>query len=160
MAYEVGKTICLWQEKIDFEKRVVTVLKEVLVKITETKTGVLGEFSGKPVSGTSLKGVGDDGKEYEKHWDSWPESQTNCFTDQWSVRDDGEGDDHFWFPKEAVHAYNSLRRANEKASNNIVRVDTLGQPIVPKGDVTYCNKHDEYRHEGQKCLGCLIEKVA
>ena len=159
MPYEIGQAICLWQEIVDFENGVVTVMKEVLVKITETKTGVPGEFSNKPVDMTSLKGVGDDGKEYTKHWDYWPESQTNSFIDQWDCRDDGEGDDKFWFPKEATHAHNDLCRTNKKLEKKMVRVDVNCKPIVPKGDVDHCEQHDYYSHKGGKCFGCLMEKV-
>lgn len=157
--YEVGQTVCLWQEQVDFKAAIVTVLKEVLVKITETKTGVLGEFSNMPVDMQSLKGVGDDGKEYTKHWDMWPESQSNLFIDQWDCRDDGEGDNPIWFPKEATHAHNDLNRANKKLEKKIVRVDTAGQSIVPKGSVDLCEKHDYYSHKGSECFECLMDKV-
>jgi len=136
----------------------VTVLKEVLVTITEVKTGVPGFFSLKPVSMHSLRGIGDDGKLYEKHWVNWPESQTNDYLGQWSIRDDGEGDDRFWIPKEAVHAHNMLSDLKKQFPNEkIVRLDKSGQPIVPKGDVEYCEKHDDYRHKGSKCFECAIE---
>jgi hypothetical protein len=153
MTYEVGKVVCLWHE--DVQPGSVTVLKEVLVTITETKTGVPGEWSREPVSSISLRGIGDDGKTYEKHWDSWPESQTNCFTGQWSTRDDAEG---VWVPKEAVHAHGALRRHNEQyPSKQLTRKDRNGQPILPKGDVTYCEKHDEYDHLGSECLLCSLD---
>ena len=66
--YKVGQKICLWQEDVDPNTGTVTILKEVIVTITETKTGVPSEHSGQPSSRQSLKGVGDDGKTYRKHW--------------------------------------------------------------------------------------------
>ena len=161
--YEVGETICLWQEKIvpgtEENPGSVMVLKEVLVTITGTKTGVPYEFSGEPASGTSIRGIGDDGKVYEKHWDFWPESQTCGFQDQWSVRNDGEGDDPFWAPKEAVHTHNQLQGFNKENGSNIRRLDKNGNPILPKGDVVYCEEHDDYRHRGGSCFHCLIEEM-
>ena len=156
MPYEVGQVVCLWQEELRPGK--VTVLKEVLVTITGVKTGVPGFFSLKPVSMQSLRGIGDDCKLYEKHWVNWPESQTNDYLGQWSSRDDGEGDDRFWIPKEAVHAYNTLNDLKKRfPDEQIVRLDKSGQPIVPKGDVEYCEKHDDYRHKGSQCFWCILE---
>jgi len=156
--YAVGSKVCLWQEKMADGK--VTVLKEVIVTITERKTGVPGEFSRKPVSSKSLRGIGDDGKVYEKHWESWPESQTDCFTDRWSMRDDGEGEYRFWAPKEAVHSHTHLKLALEAHPGlKLVRVDKDGQPIVPKGDVVYCTEHDEYAHVGTECWQCYFGKL-
>jgi hypothetical protein len=157
MAYVIGQKVCLWQEDIRHGMGVV-VLKEVIVTVTEIKTGVPGHWSRTPVSSQSLRGIGDDGKVYEKHWESWPESQTNCFTDQWSMRDDGEGDDPYWTPKEAVYAYNDLSRYNSgREVNVLVRTDVNGNSILPKGDFVHCAVHDLYGHSGQCCFKCLIE---
>jgi hypothetical protein len=155
--YTVGQKICLWQEVVTNSQ--VLILKEVLVTITETKTGVLGQWSRKPVSGISLRGIGDDCKVYEKHWEYWPESQTNCFTGEWSMRDDGEGVGvaKYWTPKEAVHAYSELKYANKALKMNLVRVDLQGNPIVPKGDVGYCAEHDMYHHVWDTCFSCFME---
>ncbi len=158
---QVGHKVCLWQEKVDFHTRVVTVLKEVIVTITETKTGVPGEFSGRPCSCQSLRGIGDDGNKYEKHWDYWPEAQTRTFNDIWSIRGDGVGEHKTWMPKEAVHAHNELVRINEKLNpdKKLVRVDTQGnQNIVPKGDVDCCEEHDEFTHKGEKCFFCMVNE--
>ncbi len=156
---KIGDKICLWQEEVDFKAKVVKVLKEVIVTITETKFDVLGEFSGKPCSCQSLRGIGDDGKVYEKHWDYWPEAQTRTFTDIWSMRNDGVGESKTWTPKEAVHAYGELVRVNKKLKldERLVRIDAEGnKDIVPKGDVDYCEEHDEYTHKGQECFYCLV----
>ena len=133
------------------------VQKEILVTITETKTGVLGEWSQKPVALTSLRGIGDDGKTYEKHWEYWPESQTRDFIGQWSMRDDGEDADKYWTPKEAIYAYNELRSANKRNKKKLVRTDCNGNTITPKGDIIYCEKHDEYNHQGDTCFHCYME---
>jgi hypothetical protein len=157
---EIGDKICLWQEEFDFKAKAIKVLKEVIVTITETKVDVPGEFSGKPCTYQSLRGIGDDAKEYEKHWDYWPEAQTRTFTDVWSMRDDGIGKKKVWIPKEAVHAYGELVRVNKKLKVNeqLVRIYADNTNAIPKGDVTYCEKHDEYTHKGQDCFYCLVEK--
>ncbi len=157
MTIEVGHVMCLWQE--DVKPDGVTVLKKVLVTITETKIGVPGEYSREPVSSQSLRGIGDDGKTYEKHWNSWPESVINCLA-TWTRRNDGEGDDPFWIPKEAVHAYGDLRLANRQHPElKLERRDKNGQPILPRGDVVYCKEHDEYTHNGSTCFLCHVAKM-
>ncbi len=160
--YFIGQKVCLWQEL--FTPGQVLILKEVLVTITETKTGVIGHWSQKPATQMSLRGLGDDGKVYEKHWESWPESQTSDFIAQWSMRDDGEGVGvtKYWTPREAVHSYNELRSVNKRLEKKFVRIDTSGKPVVPKGDIGYCANHDEYDHQGDTCFSCHIElrKVA
>ncbi|MCB9814860.1 hypothetical protein H6784_05645 [Candidatus Nomurabacteria bacterium] len=157
MSYAIGKEVCLWQERVEAGK--VTVLKEVIVRITEIKTGVPGEFSRNPQMSQSLRGIGDDGNVYEKHWNYWPEAQIRCFDTQWSMRDDGAGEHNFWIPKEAVYAYNELKYFVKHCcdSDTIVRVDTKGQPIIPKGDCTYCEKHDEFHYSWQECFRCSME---
>jgi len=132
-----------------------------MVTITETKTGVPGEFSRKPVSSQSLRGIGDDGKVYEKHWQYWPESQTHCFTDTWSIRDDGAGEEYFWNPREAVYVYDFVSRHFKKTG---IRAMIVGLPsgmeMKPKGEITYCVEHDRYWHQGTECLFCRKEKSA
>lgn len=152
--FHVGQKVCLWQEEIETGK--VTVLKEVIVTVEEIKTGVLGEFSEKPSTLQSLRGIGDDGQEYQKHWRYWPESQTQDFNDRWSMRDDGEGEFSFWVPKEAVHAYNDLSRFNREHGHGITRLDKAGNPILPKGDVDHCVEHDFYSHKDTRCWYCYV----
>jgi hypothetical protein len=157
--YKVGQKVCLWRENVDGDHATITVLKEVIVTITETKTGVPGEFSGDPASQQSLKGIGDDGKVYEKHWDEWPESQTDDFIDRWSLRDDGDEVNQFWSPVEAVYAYNRLVGHNQKHGEShgfLTRVDRNGELILPKGDVVRCDKHDEYYYPNSKCFQCFV----
>ncbi|OGF61166.1 hypothetical protein A2662_03365 [Candidatus Giovannonibacteria bacterium RIFCSPHIGHO2_01_FULL_45_33] len=163
MSYSVGQKVCLWQ--IQYEKQFdsiflnsvkLHVLKEVIVTISEIKTGVFGEFSNKSVSAQSLRGVGEDGNFYEKHWESWPESQLQDFIDSWSIRDDGNGDSRFWIPKEAVYVYNSVSRQN--GPNALTLVGDSGITIEPKGDVVYCEKHDRYSHRDNKCFFCRVPK--
>ncbi len=161
MAHKTGQKICLWQEKVDRETGLVTVLKEVVVTLTEIKTGVPGEFSETPTNLESLRGVGDDGKVYEKHWDYWPESQTDDFIDRWSMREDGLGESNFWSPVEAVYAHNRLADHNRKHGEKhgvLHRVDQAGNAILPKGDIVHCEKHDEYHYPDSKCLRCFLEE--
>lgn len=158
MAYTIGQKVCLWRVKHNWGLVEIRVLKEVIVTITEVKTGVPGEFSRDPVSSQSLRGIGDDGKTYEKHWDSWPESQTNDFIDSWSMRDDGEGDDQFWVPMEAVYIYDAASRRREPPAFTLI--DQSDAPIKPKGDVVYCEKHDHYSHKDGVCIFCLFKRVA
>lgn len=157
MSYNVGQKVNLWRIEVDGPNRVTRVLKSVVVTITETKTGVLGEFSRKPVSLQSLRGIGDDGTSYEKHWDSWPEGQMNDFSDQWSTVDDSED---FWIPKEATSAYHNFVRYGKRELKVVDRiVGPDGNDIIPQGDVTHCEKHDEYDNVGDPigCIECFKE---
>lgn len=156
MTYAIGQKVCLWQVEHTPGSANLTVAKEVIVTVTEIKNGVPGEFTREPVSLQSLRGVGDDGKTYEKHWETWPESQTNDFIDQWSIRDDGEGDQKFWIPKEAVYVYDMASRRNRPSA--LTLVDPSGTTIKPKGDVVYCEVHDSYSHQNSECLFCLMDK--
>lgn len=160
MQYQKGLRVTLWQEVMNQEGNVV-VLKEVVVTITETKTGVPGEFSRNPTKAQSLRGLGDDGKVYEKHWNEWPESQTDDFVANWSVRDDGVevGGLSFWIPIEAVYAHNRLTRQNSRSGLSVRRVDKDGNDILPKGDVVFCDKHNHYHYKGAKCFECLIQEM-
>lgn len=153
MPYEISKKVCLWRIKV-IDGRI-TVIKEVIVTITEIKTGVPGEFSGEPVSSQSLRGIGDDGKTYEKHWESSPESQIYDFIGQWSLRDDGEGGYRFWIPREAIHFYNEFSLRKNPTMFRIV--DRSGAPVTPKNFGSYCEEHDQYSYS-EKCLPCLIDK--
>jgi hypothetical protein len=149
-----GQKVCLWKEEVS--KEGVVVVKEVNVTITDIKTGVPGEWSRKPVHQQSLRGLGDDGKVYQKHWDSWPESQTDDFMSQWSVRIDDDGE--VWIPQEAAHLHNKLNEHNRRhgETHPLKRVDLQGNPILPKGDLTRCEAHDEYLLPGHKCFQCLL----
>lgn len=157
--YSVGQKICLWDVKYDDSTNSVRVTREVLVTITETKTGTLGEFSGEPVSSQSLRGITEDGRQFEKHWDSWPESQMNDFSTSWSFQEEADG--AFWVPIEAVHAYNNVSRAR-KDNPGLMLLDADGRFVVPKGDkVVYCRKHDRYSYENEKreaCFFCFAEQ--
>ncbi|OGG73056.1 hypothetical protein A3A38_01920 [Candidatus Kaiserbacteria bacterium RIFCSPLOWO2_01_FULL_53_17] len=161
--FTVGQKVCLWH----IGRRnglTVPVLKEVIVTITEVKTDVPNEVSGKPMSDQSLRGTGDDGKPYEKHWDSWPEEQLRDFATSWSMREDGATEsDPFpdWIPREAVHAYNSMvlyRKHHIGADEQVVLLDSTGQPAKPKGDITHCATHDRYQHAGTECFHCLMAR--
>lgn len=168
MSYKIGQKVCLWQVMLGANfwpldnQRKIQILKEVIVTITETKTGVRGEWSDKSVSSQSLRGIGDDGKTYEKHWDSWPESQTHDFADQWSMRDEDAGDGRkFWIPMEAVRVYNDVTRENRRiAQNKLALVSMDDTAIKPKGDIAYCETHDRYEHEGVQCFYCRFPEVA
>lgn len=152
-----GYKICLWKEELKPEEGKVVVVKEVIVTITDTKTGVPGELSNEPTKHQSLRGLGDDGKVYEKHWEEWSESQMNDFAGQWSMRED---DGEFWTPMEAAYLHNKLNQNNRKHGNThpLKRVDFQGNPIFPKGDFTQCETHDEYLLPGRNCFQCLLER--
>ena len=157
--YNVGQRVNLWNVEIDTEARRTRILKSVIVTITDIKTGVPGDYSRRPSSFASLRGLGDDGKVYEKHWDYWPESQTNCFLGSWSPRADGVKRD-FWIPQEAASAYNSFVHEGKHKFNMVDRiVDADGNDIIPQGDVAYCVLHDEYFHNGSHCSACLLEEM-
>jgi hypothetical protein len=124
-------------------------LKEVIVTITEIKVGVPGQFSQTPSPSQSLKGQGNDGKVYEKHWEFWPESQTMDYITQWTLRDDGVGREPFWVPHEAIYVYDAVREGMRI-------IDQQGNDIRPKGDFVYCREHNSYAHTGGRCIHCII----
>lgn len=158
--YQVNQKVCLWQTSIVPNSNEIVVVKEVIVTITEIKTGVPGEYSGKPVSHQSLRGVGDDGKTYEKHWDVWPESQTNDYQSSWSMRDDATTDigNRYWIPVEAVYIYDIIPKLQKKG-RNVRLIDSSGANISPKGDVVYCEKHVCYSHAGNPCIFCVADAL-
>jgi hypothetical protein len=163
MPFQIGQKVCLWHVHLSLASRGLIILREVIVTITEVKTGVPGHFSRKPVSWQSLRGIDEHGKMYEKHWDSWPESQTMDFTDQWSGHTDtistgvGTSATVRWIPKEAVSVYGAGSKIHKPHPLPII--DESGNPMKPKGDIEYCEKHDWYEHRGNKCWQCFIEKV-
>lgn len=159
--FTIGQTVCLWQTNYESDQDCIRVLREVLVRITEIKTGARGEFSNNPVHLQSLRGIGDDEETYEKHWDVWPESQTNDFMSQWSFREDSKVDLEFpfWSPVEAVSVYSGMRRLSRNLNKNVRILDTNGNPMQPKGDVVRCERHDEYDHPGQPCIVCRLEHM-
>lgn len=152
--YNIDQKVCLWQIQAIPGSRQIVVLKEVIVTITEMKTGAPGEHSREPSSLQSLRGIGDDGNLYEKHWEEWPESQTNDFQSQWNMRDDGvgEGVEQYWIPMEAVYVYNSFSKVKAEGCKLI---DINSADILPKGDISYCEEHDRYTHgKGTTCFFC------
>jgi hypothetical protein len=155
--FEIGQVVCLWHE--DVTESGVTVLKEVLVTLTDIKTGVPGEWSRIPSTRQSLRGLGDDGNVYDKHWDVWPETQLDDFMTVWSIRDDAPEGFLVWQPKEAIHAYNALNRHNDRhPDERLERRDLSGNPILPKGDISYCEKHDRYEHRNVQCFRCRMDE--
>jgi hypothetical protein len=160
MQYRVGQKVNLWQTEVLPKERLTRVHNSVIVTITEVKTGVPGHWSRTPTSHQSLRGVGDDGRIYEKHWESWPESQTNDFLTQWSPCEHWD-----WaMPREAVQAYNDFVYFGKQKHNVVDRiVGPDGNDIVPQGDVERCETHDQYYHAGDdgdtKCFVCFLEKI-
>ncbi len=152
--YKLGQKVCLWQSSIVPGSRQITVVKEVIVTITEIRTGVPGEHTGNPSILQSLRGVGNDGKTYEKHWNVWPESQTSDFSSSWSMRDDSTLSNRYWIPVEAVYLYD-VKSTSRSSGKTASLVDQNGADIVPKGDVVYCELHDCYSHAGNHCAFCI-----
>lgn len=153
-SYKVGLRICLWQiDKPLFTNRLV-VVKEVIVTLNGVKTGVPTQVEGVPSTYLSLRGVGDDGQLYEKHWDRWPDALCADPLSLWSARDDGV-DGQVWMPREAFQLYNlfaSQRRMNLRA---FVLEGLKGLEAIPKGDLVHCEAHDDYSLPGDPCLSCL-----
>ena len=148
--YEIGQKICLWQMGKMVEKKI-TILKEVIVTITESKAGTPLEFSQTPAKSQSLRGIGDDGLLYEKHWNIWPESPGITFDSEWTTRDDGNGENPHWDPYEAFTFYNSLNRTFTIVYSN-------GEKAVPKADIAHCEKHDQYFDINGECFVCWIKE--
>lgn len=162
--YAIGQKVCLWQIAHSNQPTIpptIHIFKEVIVTITEIKNGVPGEFSRKPVSSQSLRGIGDDGKTYEKHWESWPESQTNDFIEQWSMREDGADGERFWTPHEAIYVYDAVSRHQKHEGGERIKIVGFpsGEEMKPEGDITYCQEHDRYWHKGVECFFCRTRKI-
>jgi len=153
--YRIGQHICLWFIDTLSNPGVIRVTKEVMVTITEEKTGVPGEISGKPIESQSLRGIADDGTIFEKHWESWPESQTSDYISQWSA-DNRTGWD---IPFEAFRLYNEFLRG-KKRNSNLQLIGPDGNEIKPKGDnLFHCEKHDRYEldESTRECFYCRME---
>lgn len=157
MKYAPNQKICLWKVEIVRESTLM-VIKEVIVTITEVKSGVIGEISGKPVPFQSVLGVGDDSQVYEKHWLWWPESPVDCdFDSQWTDHVDCVTE-KVWTPVEAVYIYNEIA-SSRCARGALSLFDTQGLPIVPKGDVQFCTEHDEFVHYREMCSWCCMDNL-
>lgn len=154
--YKLGQKVCLWQTKIVPGSNQITVIKEVIVEIAGIKTEVPSAHSRSPVNLQSLRGIGEDGKIYEKHWDVWPESQMRDYVECWSARDDATIDtgNRHWIPVEAVYVYDA-RQQSRRYRKAVRIVDGNEDDIKPKGDVVYCERHDQYDHVGNSCVFCL-----
>lgn len=177
MAYHKGQRFCLWQ--VDLQNHKALVLKEIMVTITEIKTdvpgrltdistGVPGDLTGTYTPFESLRALGYDGKVYAKHWDFWPVYKspwTHTDTSCWSARDDGEGGNKLWTPYEAIHYHNYNVEHNilhgywNGYSNMYTELVGLtpGSPVLPKGDVLRCEKHNHYYYPGGQCKRCAYE---
>jgi hypothetical protein len=161
--YYQGMKVCLWE--IKHQSGTLVVLDEVVVEIIETKTGALGEWSKTPTNSQSLRARSEDGREFFKHWERWPESQTCDFLGQWSLRDDSKGDkgDPFWAPHEAVYVVNQINHENKRRKNRSEEEIKLfrhdGTEAIPSGDIGLCEEHNEYFHKGQSCFYCEYPKA-
>jgi hypothetical protein len=137
MTYTVGQKVSLWGYKVDSDT--VTILKEVLVTITNAELHAIGEEIHQCLCGKDA-----DGTMYKKHWDDgWP-IDLDQDNGGWSVHDDGDGTR--WTPTEAVFVYNQYR------SHTIEDADR--EHITPKGDVESCMEHDIFLFKGEKCPQC------
>ncbi len=160
MATMVGKQICLWRAEQKPGEHIIRVVKEVIVTIAEEKIGVPGQYSRTPSRFASYCGLGNDGKIYKKHWDAWPESsQAGDFLFQWTLRADGGGRGRSgpWVPIEAIYLYNSKVSRQMGEMEHFTIVDVFGNEINPKGDVVYCDIHDQYSYVGTECELCRHE---
>ena len=159
--YKVNQKVCLWQTNIVPGSNQITVVREVIVTITEIKTGVPSAHSRTPMDLQSLRGIGEDGKTYEKHWDVWPESQARDYVESWSMRDAATIDtgNRFWIPVEAVYIYD-VKQESKRHGRAVSVIDQNGFDVKPKGDVVYCERHDRYNHAGVVCIFCSHDVVA
>lgn len=158
MEHQPGRKICLWQVRVKSASEVI-VSREVIVTITEVKTRVPAEFSRRPVPFESLRGTGDDGKVYEKHWKFWPEVGSCDLNGYWTERTDGPLARR-WVPVEAVYLYNEMSSRSIRGQR-VALVDEAGEPVMmPKGDVDYCMEHDSYSHAGFDCPLCQVNDLA
>ncbi|MES2986204.1 MAG: hypothetical protein V4686_03725 [Patescibacteria group bacterium] len=155
MKYKIGQIICLWELVPPYGNPII-VVREILVTITNIHENVLGKESKCP-AGIGLKGIGNDGKVYEKHWDTWPDDQMqpDIF---WTWREDGTmlPQPSLWLPFEAVLYYSWVFRRN---SGNIKIVDKDSNPIEPKGDLEKCSTHGTFYYPGAECISCKSAKM-
>jgi hypothetical protein len=154
--YHVGQTVCLWNAIYDSKRKNFRVIREVLVVITDVKTGVRIDDSDRVTSHQSLKGVDENGKVYEKHWNLWPERGKQDFSTRWSRV--FERDDSVWVPVESIHAYNNISHGKERGTN-ISLVDNRGVQVKPKGDnIVFCWMHNRYWYgtkSNEACQQCV-----
>ncbi len=154
---KVGDRISLWLVDFFTTPGTIQITREILVSITEEKTGAPRQFSREPSSFQSLKGIGDDGRLYEKHWESWPESQNADFTERWSQSYENNS---LVTPFEAYRIYNDVARVNRvKQALRLLGPD--GSAIKPNGDkLAHCKTHDMYSYESEffteQCLLCRM----
>jgi hypothetical protein len=153
--YKTGQKVCLWQISNVPGSKKITVLKSVIVTITEIKTEAPCVREGKKVDVYSISGRGDDDKRYVKHWKQLSESQGGDYSPRWSIRDDGVfcRNGTQWIPVEAVFMYDVFRVMKQKRRLDRL-VDQYDNDIRPEGDVVYCEKHDSYSHTNVGCMSC------
>lgn len=151
----MGMRVNLWQvgrnARPGWPRFALPILKDILVTVTEIKTGTPGNISGKKASFQSLRGMGDDGIVYEKHWDHWPENIGESCVDSWTARADGAYEETFWTPKEATYVYNVSRTFKD---DGVSLIGDHGRILMrPRGHINYCKTHDEY-WPGGLCFSC------
>lgn len=158
--YKTGQKVCLWQISNVPGSRKITVLKNVIVTITEIKTEAPCVRDGKKVNTCSLLGMGNDNKQYKKYWEQLNERESSNYSPRWSTRDDGVfcRNGTQWIPIEAVFMYDVFRFMKQKRRLDRL-VDQDDNDIKPEGDVVYCERHDSYSHVNLSCVSCSRDTV-
>jgi hypothetical protein len=149
--HSVGQKICLWQiAKIGAD---VLVVREVVVRITEV---VDNPFLTQNLTAIDQKTESIYVKTLEVA--KMNRSQYQFYT--WCERDDGELPRNIWSPIEAVAVYNTVISTFEGAPTGFRLLDhKTYESVIPKGDVRYCEEHDQYVYVGNTCLMCATKLV-
>lgn len=134
LVFKPGDKVCLWEVKSELLEGRITILKEVVVTIMETKTGV----EGLPKNYQSLRAMTEDGQYYDKHWRYWPGTVVKLNEKHhWSGCLSGGSEGGKWIPQESVSVYNNAPKDRVKI------VDISGKPIFPK-EAKFCQQHGVY----------------
>lgn len=159
MKYKIGEQIKLWVITPSKEGNPAFIEKEVTITISEINLNVKGEFSRETKEGyVGYKAIGDDGKEYEQFWFSYPEGfgATSHFWNRFY--------DYDYLPKnteiDMEPYFNSCVAFNDSAKQSIqLKYRNNGNKVVPFGsNYEKCENHDYYHKKGSKCLLCLMNK--
>jgi len=148
--HTVGEKICLWQiAKISAD---VFVVREVVVRITNVVYN--------PFLPQDLTAVDVTKSLYTKTLEVARKNRSQYQFYTWCQREDGEAPRKIWSPIEAVAVYNAVISTFEGGQTGYKLLDhKTYKSMIPKGDVRYCEEHDQYVYAGNTCLMCVTKLV-
>lgn len=155
----VGTIFLLWRREwrniATMSSRVDTsdgwvVLEEVLVTVIEQRNDVPGMFGGGTYMG--LKAVAEDGREFTRNWESYPDDVRTGATLRWH-HINAPGDDPFMGFVDAIEATSVFHRAIGGQY-----YDEAGKFKVPTG-AEVCKLHGDTHLPGQQCDSCRLDEL-